>query len=170
VKALGDVKDFAVLAVAGFVAWLVYKLFKGFAPAEPVVATVTTSDGKNIRISGRIIKPADGGQAELGTSWRDLLNRTYAAEAEITNRGDSAVTFNLLFETQIFATGVSSDSVSSCSVPVSLTPGQSKIVKHGVPINVPMLWNADSPALMRLYAVAGGEKQPIGMSVRFTLS
>lgn len=166
-------KDVAVIvqaAAVAFIAWIVYKLVKSFKTPEPVVATVTTDDGKNVRLSGLISKPAAGGTAELsGVGSLIIGGRSYSAEAVVTNNGEVPVTCDILFETRELSSGLAPDSLQSASVRVSFAPGESKTIKAQVPIGSVLLFAGNVSAVMSLYVVAGGAKKSISMPVQFSI-
>ena len=172
-KALGDVKDLAVVAVVGFIAWIVYKLVKqapeGLSEAlvgkPDKVTDITTSDGRNIRVTGRIIKPAPGGTAEYTTTF--TLKRGYAVSASISNRTDQALRGSVVFEASEPGAGV----MSSDTLEVDLAAGASKIIDATMQVGTSLFLTPFSPvpAVLNLYWIAGGEKRPIALPVQFEI-
>jgi len=167
VKALGDVRDIVIAAVVGLVGWLIYKAMKGAQGPAERVEKISTSDGSNIRLSGRIITPAQDGQVEY-RFWQ----RAYMVSGSVTNRGDDPVSCDIVFEAVETnrVTGMQSSAVSSPKA-VRLAPGESFMVEVNMPVASSALATTFSPvdATLSMLTVVGGERKPIALPVTYSV-
>jgi hypothetical protein len=167
VKAIGDVRDIVVMAVVGLVGWLIYKAVKGAKGPAERVEKITTSDGSNIRLSGRIITPAQEGQVEY-RFWQ----RAYMVSGTVTNRGDQPFAGDIAFESVETnrLTGLQSSAVSSPKA-VKLAPGESFLVEVNMPVASSSFATTFSPvdATLSMLVVSGGERKPIALPVTYSI-
>jgi hypothetical protein len=165
----GPVGTVAKIGAVAAVAYGLYGIVKGGdgppgtqIEPKPEWAEQTVQD--LMHVTGTILKPADGGAAEILSTWGGfMIEGYYNWEAVLTNRGDRTLDVTVEYSVQEFPL-VGTRTVQTKRVDnVILQPGVPKTVKSWVPMGInPSANKADAVAVVNIY---GSNLAPSGVQV-----